>query len=134
MAPAADEAVPPPPPYYVLGYVYDAGGAVVPYSTVTITNVNTSVLVVVNSDNNGFYTYNLNDIPGGWEIGNIINVTAQKDLAIGWNESAAVEGPYLWIDVHMGFVIPEFPTLILPAAGMLAIFAAVQFRRRSEQA
>jgi len=126
-------AAAPPPPYFVIGYTYDAGGVALPNCSVNITDLRTGAYCnTLASDANGFYQYDLNTITGGWTVGDMINVTAQKDLAIGWNESAATSGPYLRMDVTLGTVIPEFPTVIVPVAGMLVLIAAVGFRRRGK--
>jgi hypothetical protein len=55
------------------------------------------------SDQYGYYTVDLNTIPQGWVVGDLINVTAVKDEMIGWNESVIPDpaGSYLWIDVHL---------------------------------
>lgn len=131
-ASAAFDPDQPPPPYNVVGYTYDAGGALLPECSVNITNLRTGNYTLTMSDTNSFYMYNLNDLPGSWVVGDMINVTAQKDLAIGWNESAAIAGPYVWIDVHLTAIIPEFPMAVLPVAGLLAVFAMVSFRRRQK--
>jgi hypothetical protein len=129
-ATAAFDPDQPPPPYNVIGYTYDAGGTLVPGCDVNITNLRTGDYILTVSDVNSFYQYNLNDIPSGWIVGDTINVTAQKDLAIGWNEAQTAAGPFLWLDVHMTAIIPEFPMVVLPVMGMLALVAVVSFRRR----
>lgn len=122
----------PLPPYNVIGYTYDAGGALLPGCTVNITNVRTGNYSLTASDSNSFYQYNLNDLPGGWVVGDIINVTATKDLAIGWAEGPTTGGAYLWLDVHLTGIIPEFPMVLLPVVGILAVLGVASFRRRQK--
>jgi hypothetical protein len=67
-----------------------------------------------------------------------VNVTATLGTLIGWAEAQIPDpaGPYINIDVTLhegGAPIPEFPTVIVPVAGMLALFAVVSLRRRGEE-
>jgi PKD repeat protein len=93
----------PPPPYPVFGFIYDAVGVEVPNATVTVTDTRTGQYLMTVSDQYGYYTVDLNTIPQGWVVGDLINVTAVKDEMIGWNESVIPDpaGSYLWIDVHL---------------------------------
>jgi len=54
---------------------------------------------------------------------------------VGYNESNAVlGGPGLLMNIHMIYVIPEFPMVLVPIVGMLAIFAVkARFGRRGEE-
>jgi PKD repeat protein len=103
----------PPPPYSVFGYTYGPDGVAIPGVDVVVTNKNTSYYLTTVSDEYGFYSVDLNTIQGGWQGGNIINVTATYGTLIGWNESVAVSGgAYLWIDVHLQETAAEEPMVV----------------------
>jgi hypothetical protein len=133
--PGSSESRPPGPPYNVIGYVYDAGGSVVPDCNVTIKNTRTGNSSNDTTDYAGFYIYDLNTIPGDWQDGDLINVSAEDAGMVGYNESNAVlGGPGLLMNIHMIYVIPEFPMVLVPIVGMLAIFAVkARFGRRGEE-
>jgi PKD repeat protein len=103
----------PPPPYNVIGYTKDDKSNLIPFCTVTITNVRTAVSVVVTSDANSFYMYNLNDLPSGWVVGDTIHVKAEKGTMVGENTGIAEGGAYLWIDVVLqDTALPPFDVTI----------------------
>lgn len=122
----------PQPPFLLAGFTRDSAGNPLPGCEVNITNKRTGNSAVVNSDADGYYNYNLRDFPGGIQEGDIINVTATKDLAIGWNETAIPPQPWFYIlmDVTLGTVIPEFPSAVVPIAGVIAVLGLVALGRR----
>ena len=123
----------PPPPYFVNGYTYDGSGAVLPGCLVNVTNMRTLEYNTTVSDPiYGFYKVDLNAMPSLYLVGDPINVTATKDTAVGWNDSVTTSGPYLWVDVTLSGIIPEFPMVIVPVTGMLAMFTVVILRRRAK--
>jgi len=131
-------------PHTIFGYTYAADG-VTPLNgcIVTITNMNTSESIVFNETHDGWDpAQNIYSVDGtefvlhGWAVGDILNVTAVNGLSTGWNESAITDNPFGYdqIDVTLdGTVIPEFPMLILPVGGMIALFAVVSLRRKSKK-
>ena len=85
------------------------------------------------------YSVDLSELPSGWAFGDLINVTATKDIEIGWNEGYVTDNPdaYDFINVNLNGTwvppIPEFPMVILPVGGMIVLFAAVSLGRKSEE-
>lgn len=123
-------------PYFLAGYTYDAFGVALPDCLLNITNLRTGAWNLTTSSATGFYTQNLHYMAGDFLEGDLINVTATKDLAIGWNESAVPTpmGSYMPMHVTLSYEIPEFPMVIMPVGGiMLVLFAAVSARRRGEK-
>lgn len=129
--PAKTQA-PPGAPYPILGYTYDQFGVKLPSCTVTITDLNTSLSTVVVSD--AVFAAYIVDLGSftAWEANNTIMVSAAKDTRVGENQSI-VAGSKLWLNTTMGVVIPEFPMVIVPVTGMVALMAIVSLRRRGEE-
>lgn len=131
----APNQAPPPPPYEIFGFTYaDAGKTtVLPDCIVNITNTRTGDWnLTFSTADYGFYRFDLWNQTNDWQVGDIINVTAYKDMAIGWTEAEATGGAYIWADVCLTAVIPEFPMVVLPVVGMLAVLAVVSFVRRRQ--
>ncbi|UCE90806.1 MAG: carboxypeptidase regulatory-like domain-containing protein [Methanobacteriota archaeon] len=124
----------PPLPHPIVGYIYDAGANPVPEATVTITNVRLGLCGVVESDGTGLYQYDLANMGVAWEVGDEIFVEAEKDAVIGSAIGYVTENPFDMIDVTLGTVIPEFPMVIAPVAGMLALFFVVRISRHRDDA
>jgi len=124
----------PPPPKNVEGYVYYSDGVTpVVNCLVNVTNTRTHDWNLTYTDDTyGWYEFNMNDFLNGVQEGDLINVTATKDLDIGWVEGTA--GPaFLDINVIMsGAVIPEFPMVVLPVVGLMALFIVVGLERRKK--
>jgi hypothetical protein len=128
------------PPYSVLGYTKDGMGDPVPFCTVTITNTNTGEYVVIESDAVGYYMYDIrNQLPSGCSTGDVIHVEAVSESLqlMGENQGTVdlenTAQPFLWLDITLDVVIPEFSMLIVPVAGVMVLFAAVGIRRRARQ-
>jgi hypothetical protein len=127
-------------PYYIAGYTEDSEGTAIPECTVTITNVNNGGSLVVASGPTGAYVANLVNMGELYPYtdGDEILVEAEKDAlsgsAVGYVDLADGNQNTL-IDVTLeGTVIPEFPMVIAPVAGILALFMVVRGRRRSSEA
>ena len=140
----AANAKQPGAPHTVFGYTFAADGVTALNGCiVTITNTRTAESMVFNETHAGWdpgtniYSVDLTELDEhGWAFGDILNVTAVNGFDIGWNESAITDTPagYDQIDVTLnGTVIPEFPMLLLPVGGMIALIAVVSFRRRSKK-
>jgi len=132
--PAKTQAPPPGPPYNILGYTYDQFGVKLPSCTVTITDLNTSQSTVVVSD--AVFAAYMVDLGSfaAWEANNTIMISAAKDTRVGENQSIVAFGSsLLWLNTTMGVVIPEFPMVIVPITGMVALMAVVSLRRRGEE-
>lgn len=122
------------PPYYAAGYTYDAFGTILPGCEVNITDVNTNAYNLTTSDAvTGFYMVDIKNglvDTGGFNVGDTVNVTATKGLAIGWNEAVSQDLGYVAMDITLNGVIPEFPMAVLPVVGMLALFIVVSLKRK----
>ena len=129
----------PPPPYSVFGYTEDGVGDPIPYCTVTITNTNTGEYAVVESDSIGWYQLDImNALPTPSVTGDVITVVAVSDaLQLTGENQGTVDlesaYQYLWLDITLDVVIPEFSMLIVPVAGVMMVFAAMGIRRRNRQ-
>jgi len=123
---------PPGAPYNVLGYTYDAVGAKLPGCTVNITDVTTGDYNVTTSDPTfAAYLVNLGSFTA-WAPGDEIKITAVKGSLVGENTST-VAGLLLWLNATVDVLIPEFPMVIVPVTGMMALMAVVSLRRRGEE-
>jgi len=127
------------PPYNLEGFTTDA--SLVPYACdVTVTNMRTLESCTTTSyPEDGYYTIDIQHaLPSAFIVGDPINVTATNfaALLIGWNEQPVPGGGSMWMDVTLNGTwdgIPEFPTVIVPIVGMLAVFAVVSLKRRGEE-
>lgn len=131
--PAKTIAKPPIPGFNVFGTTYDSVGAVIPACDVNVTNVRTGAWNVTVSDIYGYYEVNLNWMDLGYEDGDPIHVTATKGSLMGENESLlSLSLGFVFEDIYLTVVIPEFPMVIVPVAGMMALVVAVSLRGRDE--
>lgn len=142
-APAAPALGPPLTPYLLWGYTTDALGNPLECD-ITVTNVRTGEVNTTNSyivppwPLDGYYEIDLaNQFTSGYLDGDLINVTAINGTSIGWigwNESAVPGGGSMTMDVTLDgtWEIPEFPMVIAPVAGMLALFLVMRLKRRGE--
>ncbi len=131
---------PPGTPHTIFGYTYDIDGVTPLVSCdVIITNLNTSEQIVTTSDSvEGIYSVDLSLLTLGWSYNDSLNVTAQKGAFSGWNVSLVTENPseYDQIDVWVKeplILIPEFPMVILPVGGIIALVAVLGLMRRHEE-
>lgn len=128
----------PPPNYYVWGVVKDSGGNPLVGAEVTILIVRTGANDMMLSTATGMYQFDLANCPNETEEyyidGDELIVEAVMGMDFG-SSSGCVDTSTnnVQIDVQMGTVIPEFPMVIAPVAGMLALFAIVRFRRRKAE-
>lgn len=127
------------PPYSVIGYTLDGADDPIPYCTVTITNTNTGEYVVMESDADGFYVYDIrNELPSGCSTGDLIHVEAVNEgLQLMGENQGTVDLtsvlPFLPLDITLDVVIPEFSMLIVPVAGVMMVFAALGIKRKNRQ-
>lgn len=129
------------PPYTLEGLITDSVGS--SYNcTVIITNVRTGESNITWSDPlDGYYRMDIQHaFPSAFLPGDLINVTAINDTAmlIGWNEQPVPTPPggSMWMDVLLDGTysgIPEFPMVILPVMGMMALFVVVGLRRKGRE-
>lgn len=139
--PAKTEQGPPPPPFNVFGYVTDSLGSPAVNILVTVTdNTTGAVWTNVSDPDFGFYMVDLraDAVVGGsgginWSYDDVIYVYATDGVFEGSNESIVAD-PYVWLDIAMtNTAIPEFPMVIVPVVGMVAIAAVVSLKRRRSE-
>lgn len=126
------------PPWNVCGFVFAADGVTpVGFAVVTVTNLDSLASAVVISYDYGMYEYDMNTL--GTLDGHRILVEAVSPDGL-W--SGSIEGvadkdspiPYLWMDVTLDTPvgeIPEFPAMILPVVGVVALLVAIRRRRKT---
>ena len=126
-------------PHPIIGYCNDTGGNPLPDCIVTVTyweDGSTSYSGETTSDENGLYQFDISEFPGEWEAGKYVEVEAVNEaLQIsGYADGYTTEAFYDHIDVTLNVVIPEFPMVITPVVGILALFAIARIRRKKEEA
>ncbi|MEM4264660.1 MAG: carboxypeptidase-like regulatory domain-containing protein [Thermoplasmata archaeon] len=117
----------PPTPMIVIGYTLDSNGSALPFCSVNITNMRTGESALTSSDNYGKYQFNLANLPSGASAGDMIHVVANNTMYIGENASNVPSGvvAYMWINVTLEILIPEFPFVLGPIFAVVVIFIAV---------
>jgi len=130
--PAGISDIPAPPNLIIGGFTFDEFSAKLGDCAVTITHVKTGNFTVLYSGASGptlgFYSYK-----PSWEDisqGDDIKVTAVKGVMTGESVGYVSSSPNLQIDVTLNVLIPEFPMVIVPVVGMMALIAVVSLRRR----
>jgi hypothetical protein len=124
---------PPPSPYNLLSMVTNSDASPALFAIVTITDLRTGAVWTAVTDDT--YGYIQVDLLGSNETGFALGDTIQLDVisadgsTTGTNTGIA-SGGYLQVDVVLDTLIPEFPMVILPVIGMLAIAAVVSLKRR----
>jgi hypothetical protein len=138
---ASISAKQPPSPHTIYGFSWASDG-VTPMlgSIVTVTNTRTGEFTTWNDTHEGWdplsniYNIDLSEMPTAWVVGDLFNVTSVNGVNIGWNESVVTDNAFDQIDVTLdGTPIPEFPMLILPVGGIIALFAVVSLRRKGKE-
>ncbi|MBU0685236.1 MAG: hypothetical protein KJ653_05240 [Candidatus Thermoplasmatota archaeon] len=130
----------PGPPHTIFGYTYDIDGTTPLLGCdvlITVLATGEQYLTTSSSDE-GIYSIDMTVFILGYAWDDMLNVTAQKGAFAGWNESAVTDNVngYNQIDVTLDtliILIPEFPMVIVPVAGMIALVAVVGLRRRGEE-
>jgi hypothetical protein len=142
-SPAKTIARAPPPPNNVFGLTTDEFGGMLFDCAITILNVNSGAVNYTTSYNYegsgyAYYEFNLNDMDGGWTDGDIIRVTATNvTLGLEGQREGAITllAGFLSLDITLyPVVIPEFPMVMVPVLGMVALVVVVSISRgRKEQ-
>jgi hypothetical protein len=116
-----------PPTEYllVIGFVYETDG-VTPATNciVNVTNKDTGDWgLTMTDDSYGYYEFNTGNLEGYVHGGEVINVTATKDLQIGWNESVNSWPyvPYVQIDVTISAPGTSFVLKLVPGWNLVSI-------------
>jgi len=120
-------------PTIVIGYTFDSVGAILPSCDVNITDLDTGEYEHVASDLTGKYQYDLTNLPSGAAAGETIRAEANNTIYMGFNQSVLPSSaPFMWLNVTLGVLIPEFSTLIVPIVGAALVVMAVTVRNRKE--
>ena len=125
----------------IWGCTYAADGVTpLPGCVITVTNTRTGDAIVWDETSEGWvptlnvYSVDTVEFPNGWSWGDLLNVTAVNGVSVGWNESVITDNPsgLDQIDVTLDGItdIPEFPMVVLPVVGLVAIAAVVSLKRR----
>jgi hypothetical protein len=102
----------PVPPFSIYGYTRDGEGVLLPYCTVTLTNVNTSEAVVMDSGAEAFYMKDLRELELGYLNGNVILVEAVNGDLAGENQAVLDfmnPIPYIQLDIVLESGAPPEP-------------------------
>lgn len=116
----------PLPAYFIFGTTRDEAGVPLPFCNINMTDKTTGAYNdTIVSNITGVYRFDANNgLAGGVATGQIINITANKGVLVGYNQTAIPPLPLLKMDVTLsGVVIPEFGGMMIPLAGILSIFA-----------
>ncbi|MDG6220922.1 MAG: hypothetical protein QCI38_05685, partial [Candidatus Thermoplasmatota archaeon] len=93
---------PPPLPYVVYGTTYNTAGMATSGITVNLTNTQTGEHIILLSDADGFYSYNLLDFPGGYNTGDFIAVYGNDTTPRYGYNSGNVDTTFgLELDIHL---------------------------------
>jgi hypothetical protein len=123
----------PPPPYILYGFSVDGLGYAVPDCNLNLSNLNTAEYVVLTTDSNGYYQYDLANMPSGYTVGDEITLTSASESYSGANQTTVTGTGGKWLNVTLvEVVIPEFSSLVIPVVGCLVLFAVYTFRRRTK--
>jgi hypothetical protein len=120
----------PPLPYILYGYTYDIASNPIESVNVTIVNMRTADVGKTVSDVNGYYQFDLANLPNGYSLGDPISITGNTTEYNGSNSTAVTGSGGKWLNVTL-VSIPEFPSVLVPIGGMMIIvLLAPTIRRR----
>ncbi len=117
----------PQQPHVIYGYVYDENGNPLANAPVVITNAATGDNVTVYTDSNGFYQYNLANLPNGCSDGDLIYVNATNTSSGNKGSNSTyvdTTTPSQQVDVYIKEI--NFFVLAVP----LVITAPIVLRRK----
>ena len=121
----------PPLPYILYGYTYDSASNLIGSVNVTIANMNTADTGETVSDGNGYYQFDLANLPNGYSLGDTISIVGNTTEYVGYNSTAVTGSGGKWLNVTLDSFIPEFPSVLVPIGGMMIIVSlAPTIRRR----
>jgi len=136
-SPAKAIARPLPPPFMLFGQTFDSGGALLYNCDINITNLRSGSWNLTTSDAAfAYYEFDLmNMMDGGVLDGDTIRVTATNVGVEGQNESVlSLTTGFMYMNVTLDPIgIPEFPMVMVPVLGMMALVVVVSLRRRRQE-
>jgi len=123
----------PLPPFFLVGFTYDQGGAILGGCAINITDVTTGAWnnTTVSDISTGYYICDINNgLAGGVAGSQVINVTAVNGALSGANETTlpSVLPAFVQMDITLTLVvIPEFGSYMVPIVGMIGLVAVISF-------
>jgi hypothetical protein len=114
-------ALGPSSPYVLYGYAYDSNFNAVGSANITVLDLITADAGQAVADVNGYYQFNLANLPNGYSLGDTITITGNMTELIGYNSTTVTGSGGKWFNVTMSVVIPEFSSLVVPVVGMMLI-------------
>jgi hypothetical protein len=115
-------------PHPITGKCYDSEGGLLVGIEVTVTDVTLGASGVAEWDGD-MYSYDIANLPGEWAPGDEVLVEAVWGSFSGSNTTIATDGWFDVVDVHVDTTgIPEFPMVLMPVLGILALFAIARIR------
>lgn len=138
----------PPFPYLCVGTIYDRFGTPVDNAAVTVTDLDTGGYN--NSIVSGYYMgqyigggqvivdliYNLTGGSRNFTAGDDIQIDGILDIYTGTNSTTAPASllpPYMYLNLTLSTVIPEFGDVLVPAVGMLGLFVTLVLVARTRR-
>ncbi len=117
-------------PHPIVGICYDSQGNPLEGCEVTVTDITLGASGVNISDADGKYSFDIANLPGEWAVGDEILVEAVYEGSYsGTNTTIATGAFFDVVDVHVDTTaIPEFPMVLVPVIGILALFAIARMR------
>jgi hypothetical protein len=122
-------------PKTVQGYVWDSEGNIVQGANVTVNIMNGAVIrSTLNNLTSSAGLYRVTFGPSDWYEDDGIEISAKYGIYTGTNSTTADATPAQFVNATLGFVIPEFDSLlgvVLITGGMFFAAAAIARRPRS---
>jgi len=128
-------------PYPVIGIVLDNTGNPAPGALINITNTrtglyNNTIVSISEPGSEGWYTFDLNTL-GVAEPDDVVTIEAVSEtlLLAGSNTTIvpAVFLGFIWFNVTLTVVVPEFGDVMVPVVGMLSMFMIVVLVARAKK-
>jgi hypothetical protein len=129
----ADDEQAPITPYPVIGIVLGNTGTPVPGALINITNTrthqyNNTIVSESAAGSEGYYIFDLNTL-GIAEPADVVTIEAVSlSLLLAGSNSTVVPtvfAGFIWFNVTLTAVIPEFGDVVVPVVGMLSMFIIV---------
>jgi len=117
-------------PYILYGYTYDSSSDPIGPANVTITNEDTGGICETATDVNGYYQFNLANLPNGYSVGDTISIVGNTTESTGYNSTTVTGSGGKWLNITLNVSIPEFSSVLAPIGGMMIVSVAPMIQRR----